>query len=426
MIHIEDNYIREHLINGHFGLEKESLRVLESGYFSHTQHPFAEDETRIVKDFCENQAEINTGVHASVTGAMDELKQLHTMLEKGVSSLPEREYIWPFSNPPFIRDEEDIPVAEFDGMLRAKTVYRDYLSDKYGRYKMTFSGIHVNFSFDEKLLKKDFELSGSDSYKEHKNRIYLELAEGLVEFGWILTLLTAASPVTDSSFLKKGEVGNTCFSGKASLRCSESGYWNNFVPVLDYENIYAYVSSIKKYIKGGWLNSPSELYYPIRLKSEGENNLETLLKNGVDHIELRMFDLNPLIPYGLDERDVVFAHLLMIWLATREFCGLNDKDQIRCAVNFKRAAGYDIDLAKYLIKDGRAVSMRDAGVIILNKMKTFFKDYPDYAEKVLDFQLEKLQNDEKRYAYMVKKTYGEDFVKKGMELAKNNNHSLTK
>ena len=63
MIHIEDNYIREHLINGHFGLEKESLRVLESGYFSHTQHPFAEDETRIVKDFCENQAEINTGVH---------------------------------------------------------------------------------------------------------------------------------------------------------------------------------------------------------------------------------------------------------------------------------------------------------------------------------------------------------------------------
>ncbi len=426
MIHIEDNYIREHLINGHFGLEKESLRVLESGYFSHAGHPFSEDETRIVKDFCENQAEINTGVHASVTGAMDELKQLHTMLEKGVSSLHEREYIWPFSNPPFIRDEEDIPVAEFDGMLRAKTVYRDYLSDKYGRYKMTFSGIHVNFSFDEELLKKDFELSGSDSYKEHKNRIYLELAEGLVEFGWILTLLTAASPVTDSSFLKKGEVGNTCFSGKASLRCSESGYWNNFVPVLDYENIYAYVSSIKKYIKGGWLNSPSELYYPIRLKSEGENNLETLLKNGVDHIELRMFDLNPLIPYGLDERDVVFAHLLMIWLATRESCGLNDKDQIRCAVNFKRAAGYDIDLAKYLIKDGRAVSMRDAGVIILNKMKTFFKDYPDYAEKVLDFQLEKLQNDEKRYAYMVKKTYGEDFVKKGIELAKNNNHSLTK
>ena len=426
MIHIEDNYIREHLINGHFGLEKESLRVLESGYFSHAGHPFSEDETRIVKDFCENQAEINTGVHASVTGAMDELKQLHTMLEKGVSSLHEREYIWPFSNPPFIRDEEDIPVAEFDGMLRAKTVYRDYLSDKYGRYKMTFSGIHVNFSFDEKLLKKDFELSGSDSYKEHKNRIYLELAEGLVEFGWILTLLTAASPVTDSSFLKKGEVGNTCFSGKASLRCSESGYWNNFVPVLDYENIYAYVSSIKKYIKGGWLNSPSELYYPIRLKSEGENNLETLLKNGVDHIELRMFDLNPLIPYGLDERDVVFAHLLMIWLATRESCGLNDKDQIRCAVNFKRAAGYDIDLAKYLIKDGRAVSMRDAGVIILKKMKTFFKDYPDYAEKVLDFQLEKLQNDEKRYAYMVKKTYGEDFVKKGIELAKNNNHSLTK
>ena len=48
-------------------------------------------------------------------------------------------------------------MAEFNGMESSKTVYRDYLSDRYGMYKMTFSGIHVNYSFAEELLKKEFE-----------------------------------------------------------------------------------------------------------------------------------------------------------------------------------------------------------------------------------------------------------------------------
>ena len=49
-----------------------------------------------------------------------------------------------------------------------------YLSDKYGRYRMTFSGIHVNFSFSEELLRRSFRLDGGDSFQKYKDTLYLK------------------------------------------------------------------------------------------------------------------------------------------------------------------------------------------------------------------------------------------------------------
>ena len=92
------------------------------------------------------------------------MQEHYGMIQEIVSGLPVREYIWPFSNPPYIRNENDIPVAAFDGQEQFKTVYRDYLSDKYGRYRMAFSGIHVNFSFSEELLLHSVWLDTDSSY----------------------------------------------------------------------------------------------------------------------------------------------------------------------------------------------------------------------------------------------------------------------
>ena len=49
-------------------------------------------------------------------------------------------------------------------------------------------------------------------------------------------------------------------------------------------------------------------HYPIRLKPRGANRLETLREQGVNHIELRMIDLNPLRKEGINVRDVKFAN----------------------------------------------------------------------------------------------------------------------
>ena len=158
MLHIENNYIREHLLDGNFGLEKESLRITGDGHFAHTPHPFP-DDPHIVRDFSENHIEINTGVHESAESAVKELTEHIRYVQQTLLAFPEKEYLWPFSNPPYIKSELDIPIAQFKGAEAEKTVYREHLSRQYGRYKMTFSGIHMNFSFTDDLLAANYEIS---------------------------------------------------------------------------------------------------------------------------------------------------------------------------------------------------------------------------------------------------------------------------
>ena len=131
MLHANQPQVRKLLLTGNFGLERESLRVDEEGFLSHSKHPFPNDD-HIVRDFCENQTEINTSVVHSAAEAVQELVNYDRQIQKVLKGLPQREYLWPFSNPPYIRNEADIPVARFFGEQAGKTEYREYLSDRYG------------------------------------------------------------------------------------------------------------------------------------------------------------------------------------------------------------------------------------------------------------------------------------------------------
>lgn len=417
MLHIENNDVKKRILEGNFGLEKESLRIKKDGTLSHSLHPFP-DDTHIVKDFCENQTEINTSVHTSAKGAVEELEFHNRRIYERLESLPEREYLWPFSNPPYIENESDIPVAIFEGIEVSKTAYREYLSAKYGRYKMTFSGIHVNYSFSEKLLEADFQYQKETDYQEYKNRFYLELAQKLAAYGWLLVAVTAASPLLDSSFVEKGVYGQNVFTGMASVRCGEMGYWNEFAPILDYHNISAYADSIRKYVDMGLLKAASELYYPIRLKPAGENNLESLCRNGVNHIELRMFDLNPLVSAGVEEKDIIFAQLLMAWLATAPGQPLSEKEQIQAVQNFKNAARYDLKTVNILTPDGELYSVAHAALKVIDMMKEFYGGLSLDVEEILQFEYEKFTDADNRYAWRIRKQFGDGYVKKGLELVK--------
>ena len=166
MLHYKEETIKTRLFDGLIGLEKEGLRVTEDGFLAQTPHPFSADEKYIVRDFCENQTEINTPPLPSAGEAYDELSALTERIKETLANLEEKEYLWPFSNPPYILNEENIPIAKFDGEEYAKTEYREYLAMRYGRYKMTFSGIHFNYSFDEGLLQADFALTDETDYKK--------------------------------------------------------------------------------------------------------------------------------------------------------------------------------------------------------------------------------------------------------------------
>ncbi len=421
MLRIHDDYVREHVLDGNFGLEMESLRVLGDGKFAHTPHPFPGD-AHIVKDFCENQTEINTSVHDSVPGAIRELESHSRRICQELQGRSPKEYLWPFSNPPYIADEEDIPAAVFDGQHLSKTAYREYLSEKYGRYKMTFSGIHVNFSFSEELLRASHEAEErqgvTEDFREYKDRLYLELAKGMAAYGWILVAVTAASPVLDSSFMEKGVYGQDVFTGMASVRCSEMGYWNEFAPIFHYESVDAYADSIQRYVSRGLLKAPSELYYPIRLKPRGENSLETLRLGGVDHIELRMFDLNPLCESGVEEKDIRFAQLLMIWLAARPSPVFRQKEQIQAIQNFKNAAHYDLKTVKILLPDGENDSVAASALRVIGEMEEFFGELGLPVREVLEFEREKFTDAQNRYAWVIRDRFKDGFVEKALSFAK--------
>ena len=230
--------------------------------------------------------------------------------------------------------------------------------------------------------------------------------------------MTAASPLGDSSFAEEGVTGGDYFPGMASIRCSELGYWNFFTPVLDYSDIRSYADSIEAYVTGGVLRAPSELYYPVRLKPRGKNTLDNLRSGGVSHIELRMFDLNPLAFSGVAVRDVKFAQLLLIYLAAGPAVRADKNAQIMAVRNFKSAARYDLRTVRLASTDGNKGSLHEAGLRLLQDMETFFRDCGRDVQCVLDFELEKFTDPERRYAAAVKEKYAGGFVRKGLVLAR--------
>ena len=486
MFHTDLWDVVRHLGAGNVGLEKEGLRVTRDGFMAQTRDPFI-GNPNIVKDFSENQTEINTPVCSCVREAVDHLEEYSAYIRKTIGGMAEPELLWPFSNPPYIRDESDIPVAQYEGDERVKTEYRNYLAGRYGKYMMPFSGIPYNYSFSDELLQAEYKAVGFGSFREFKDHFYVSLASKMLVYNWLIVAVTAASPILDISYLEKGRIGESAFNGMSSVRCSEMGYWNFFTPVLDYSSIEKYADSILGYIEYGMIRGESELYFPIRLKPADKYSVAKLKEEGVSHIELRMIDLNPYRPAGLDVRDAEFIKLLLIYLAALPDREITPHEQIQAVKNTKNAAHYDIDEVKivlpgsdedlkacrgekispadsYMEKGAETTDLVSAALCVIGKMEAFFAGIaerfaqpaaggcpaePEFAEQfvqtaaggcpaepanadhlaqlaaakeevmaVLAYQRKKFEDPEARYAFRVRKEYGEGFVEKGLELAR--------
>jgi glutamate--cysteine ligase len=422
--------IKRNIDRGEFGLERESLRVDSEGFLSHTKHPFQENPG-ITRDFCENQVELITDVFDNADDVLQDLGKLQSQVVQTLHGLEEgREYLWPFSNPPYVKGESDIPVAQFQGEQKQKTEYRNYLAKKYGKRKMLFSGIHFNYSFSDEMIKDSYRevVSGAKKalrqppgraskrempYQEYKNRVYLDLEKKVTRYSWLIVYLTAASPVTDDSFLQTGEEPQY-----ASVRCGEQGYWNDFVPVFDYANLETYIQSIEELIRSGQLKAASELYYPVRLKPKGENSLEHLRDRGINHIELRMLDVNPLSPIGIMKEDVEFLHYFLLYLASQDEITLTEEEQRDAIRNEKRGAEFDDTRVMIKEPDGSYRPIRQAALLVLQDMEDFYGKLGETTVlRTIQYQKDKLVIPENRYADRIWHSYGTDYVKRGLRLA---------
>lgn len=391
------NLNNEYIFDGDFGLERETLRVTADGKMAQTDHPF-EGDKYLDRDFCENQLELITPVCRSAGELIETLKVLDNRAKKTL--LKQNEYLWMYSNPPRIETENDIPIARYSADKAFKHDYRVGLERRYGKRLMLYSGIHLNLSFSDKWLKSICE----GDYDEFKNKLYFRLFKQATRYSWLLVLLTAASPVYDKSLDDDGISGDG-FDGFASRRSGKKGYWNQFVPILDYTDISAYTESVKKYIDKGALFSASELYVPIRLKPRGANSLEALEKNGVNHIELRMFDVNPLSPIGIFREDIEFAYYFLLYLLSFDDFDFTPDLQRAATEKHKNAALYDADKV-----------ITDEAAEVLDSMAEYFKDF-DLVTENIALQKSKL-TENKRYCIEVYEQYHENYQEKMLKAAK--------
>ena len=374
------------IFKGYFGLERETLRVTGAGRLALSPHPFK--SKNLSRDFCENQLEIITPVCDSVKGALKALGKLDAYARKTISKRGET--LWLYSNPPYFESESEIPIAKYIGKYSYEYDYRAFLEKRYGKRIMLYSGIHFNFSFRDEFFKKQ---------AESKNDLYLRLFKQLSRYSWLLVLLTAASPLYDRSFDKKKP--GLALNKDASPRSGSKGYWNTFIPVLDYSSINDYVKSAEAYVKSGALYSAHELYLPVRIKPRGENSPENLKKTGIDHIELRMFDLDPLEKLGISEKDLDFAHLLAVYLLSKKDFRFTKALQKEAVKNHQNAARYDL-------KDVRIGKkpIKEAALEVLDKMERYFSSFEDKNEinKILAYEKEKLTK--KRLCEQVREAIG--------------------
>ena len=404
-----------YMLDTNIGLEKESLRVDADGKLAQTPHPFPGDP-HIDRDFSENQTEFITGIYDTPGAVVDELTRLHSKAAKKLLKLPTGpEYLWPFSNPPKIVSDKENPPAEFLGEDRWKTEYRYHLRERYGTRLMLYSGIHFNMSFTDEFLNR---LSVS------RNNAYLNLSAWALRYAWLVIYLTAASPVIDPSFFTNPKEAEKARHHYSSPRSSRIGYWNTFDPVLDYSSLDRCIDSIEAYVNDGSLMYPAELYYPVRLKPAGRYDMDALRENGISHIEIRVVDENPYSPIGIFKEDVQFLHLLMVFLMYRTPKEFTAEEQLVALHDMKAAALYN---DRTVLSNGKSIwrNARDT----LHEMYGFFRRgafsriEKAYIQEALNYQAQKLERG-KRTAERVRQDFDEDYMEKGLALAKAHSDAL--
>ncbi|MGL4671213.1 MAG: bifunctional glutamate--cysteine ligase GshA/glutathione synthetase GshB [Cetobacterium sp.] len=399
---IKNNKLGLDIKKGNFGIEKESVRVKKDGRLADTPHPeiFGDKAKHpfITVDFSESQMELITPAEKSVKEAYDFLRNIHEVVSMNLKD----EYLWSQSVPPILPDDKDIPIAKFP-QNRELEIYREKLGEKYGRKKQLLSGIHFNFSFDDEFLEELYTLlKPSEDFKEFKNEIYLKISRNYFKYGWMIIYLLGASPVVHETYLQKCLDKMKKYNGETyyfedivSFRNSSCGYRNKDEFFVDYKNVESYIESLNNLINQNIISSPKEYYSPIRLKTKNTKEILNELKNsGVEYLEFRSIDLNPFSKIGIEELDLEFLHLFILFLYLKDDEEFTEKDYFRYLKNQELLAnnGNSKDF-KLICCEDTEVSPRDYSLILIEEIEKELKNIEAFTEKdrkVLEFQRNKI------------------------------------
>lgn len=294
------------------GVERESLRCSKEGELSDLPHPtvFGDrmENDFITTDFGEAQLELRTPICSSTQECYDKLENITDVVICELNK--QNELLWPYSMPCILPDEAHFPFGNY-GKHVDEYEYEQKLYKKYG-YKMhCISGIHVNFS-----INKDFYKSlrkANPNLPARMDDAYFKIMRQFMKNAWILIYFLGATPVQlgnkENSVLSLRNSGSHGFSTKKSL-------------FVDFSSKDSYIESIEKLLNNKDILSAREVYIPIRAKSKDKNHvLEDLKIQNIDHIEVRLCDINPFNRCGItkNDLDLVVTFLFYCLLTNRDY-----------------------------------------------------------------------------------------------------------
>ncbi|EKM5762106.1 glutamate--cysteine ligase [Cronobacter turicensis] len=355
------------------GLERETLRVTPDGELATTGHPeslgSALTHKWITTDFAEALLEFITPVDGDINHMLTVMRDIHRHTARALGD----ERMWPLSMPCYIKEGQDIELAQYgtSNIGRFKTLYRSGLKNRYGALMQTISGVHYNFSLPLAFWQAKCQVEDAESGKEAISAGYFRLIRNYYRFGWVIPYLFGASPAICSSFLQgkptklpfeKTDCGMYYLPYATSLRLSDLGYTNKSQSNLGitFNDLHSYVAGLKRAIKtpseeyaklglkkdGEYLQIntnilqiENELYAPIRPKRvtrDGESPSDALLRGGIEYIEVRSLDINPFSPIGVDENQVRFLDLFMVWCALADAPEMSSDELLCTRANWNR------------------------------------------------------------------------------------------
>ncbi|MBK7002400.1 MAG: glutamate--cysteine ligase [Rhodoferax sp.] len=313
------------------GLEKESLRVLQTGALVTSPHPLGLGSTlthpHITTDFSESQLELITGVHADAQSCQDELEHIQQVTMHALGE----EMLWVSSMPCLLPQDDAIPLGQYgnSNQGRIKTVYRMGLGHRYGRRMQTISGIHYNWSLPDLT-----------------NEAYFGLIRNFRRHAFLLLYLFGASPAVCSCFvedrphpLQKLSQDTLYLPYATSMRMGRLGYQSDAQASLavSYNSLGDYANALQnaltqpypayaaigvrapdgsyRQLSTSLLQIENEFYGTIRPKRvlrPNERPLHALRERGVEYVEVRLMDLDPFEPVGISSQTMRFLDVFLL------------------------------------------------------------------------------------------------------------------
>ncbi len=434
LIALRKDNAAEMLSGGLRGLEKESLRVAETGGIAQTPHPrsigSALTNPWVTTDYSEALTEFITPPMISSEDALCFLQDAQTFVYRRLHN----EKLWATSMPCILQGGKNIPLARYGSSNAGtmKTVYRRGLGYRYGRVMQVISGVHFNYSVPEAFWRVYYKLENSAlSLQAFRNDSYMGLVRNLQRFGWLLPYLMGASPAVCKSFFgdKLTELdvfdNSTYYEPYAtSLRMGDIGYQNSREEGLgikaNYDSLEKYVDSLRCAIStpaalwqnigvvvdGKWrqlnaniLQIENEYYSTVRPKtvlSGLEKPVDALTRNGIEYVELRSLDVNAYHPLGIDQVQLDFLEILMLFCLLHDSPVIGEQERHEIDLNIMNVAHKGRTPMLKLRRHGEFVGLREWGEALFADMQPIaeildvsvntrhFSDALDYHRAMID------------------------------------------